>query len=557
MLNNSDNKTDLAATSALALLCSLFLWHSYQFWHYLNDDAYITIRYATNLASGIGPYFNPGEHVEGYSNTLQMLAIAAISFVFGHAAAPTGAKLISVSFGVLAIVFLFALVRRLLSDRLSRPSANLWALLAASMLAVNPNFAVNSTSGLETTMFAALMIMAAWLADLETRAHRYLGSGLLFALLVLCRPEGVLLFAVFWITGAVLAMADRDDPKLKRKLLLLLANGITVGTVLIASVAVRYFIYDGELLPNTYFAKAGGFWGPALPYVASGLGPSLAKGVLLLIAIAAIVKWADFKRVAPLMVMATVAAALPLVVGSDWMPGYRFVVHALPVVIAVTIYGIAHAVRALPVNSHLSPYTGFAVVLSLTAGLWWLESSQRQYLIGETTLRAGGYEQGHSALAQHICSGPSAPSIALMDIGLISHICRKSEIIDITGLTDRFIAKSEGRFLDKRYDPSYVLDRRPDYVVTVLTIPRQEGEPPPAADAGWSFWTRAELNIYRHPDFREKYLRPADEPIGDTPTPPEFLPLVERLGAEYLFESADVGVYYVMAVFRRRAEVEN
>jgi hypothetical protein len=42
-------------------------------------------------------------------------------------------------------------------------------------------------------------------------------------------------------------------------------------------------------------------------------------------------------------------------------------------------------------------------------------------------------------------------------------------IPDITGLTDRHIATSPGRFLLKEYDPAYVLDRRPEWIVVVLT----------------------------------------------------------------------------------------
>src|SRR5205814_2662804 len=31
------------------------------------DDAFINFRYAENLASGLGPVFNPGERIEGYT----------------------------------------------------------------------------------------------------------------------------------------------------------------------------------------------------------------------------------------------------------------------------------------------------------------------------------------------------------------------------------------------------------------------------------------------------------------------------------------------------------
>ena len=37
---------------------------------FVQDDAFITYRYARNLARGEGLVFNPGERVEGYTNFL-------------------------------------------------------------------------------------------------------------------------------------------------------------------------------------------------------------------------------------------------------------------------------------------------------------------------------------------------------------------------------------------------------------------------------------------------------------------------------------------------------
>ena len=37
------------------------------------DDAFISYRYAENFVHGLGPVFNPGERVEGYSNFLWTL----------------------------------------------------------------------------------------------------------------------------------------------------------------------------------------------------------------------------------------------------------------------------------------------------------------------------------------------------------------------------------------------------------------------------------------------------------------------------------------------------
>src|SRR5689334_10099421 len=41
------------------------------------DDAYITFRYARNLVRGLGLVYNPGERIEGYTNFLWTILVAA------------------------------------------------------------------------------------------------------------------------------------------------------------------------------------------------------------------------------------------------------------------------------------------------------------------------------------------------------------------------------------------------------------------------------------------------------------------------------------------------
>ena len=45
------------------------------------DDAYISFRYAENLVAGDGLVFNPGERVEGYTNFLWVMGVAALNLV--------------------------------------------------------------------------------------------------------------------------------------------------------------------------------------------------------------------------------------------------------------------------------------------------------------------------------------------------------------------------------------------------------------------------------------------------------------------------------------------
>src|SRR5690348_12188698 len=65
---------------ALGLLLSLgLLLVHVNVYRFLTDDSYISFRYARNFAHGYGLVFNPGyEHVEGYSNFLWVVLLAAL-----------------------------------------------------------------------------------------------------------------------------------------------------------------------------------------------------------------------------------------------------------------------------------------------------------------------------------------------------------------------------------------------------------------------------------------------------------------------------------------------
>ena len=56
---------------------ALLAWLAAEAW-FLCDDAFISFRYVRNLIEGHGLVFNPGERVEGYTNFLWVLELAAL-----------------------------------------------------------------------------------------------------------------------------------------------------------------------------------------------------------------------------------------------------------------------------------------------------------------------------------------------------------------------------------------------------------------------------------------------------------------------------------------------
>lgn len=62
----------------VALCAAAYVLHGVHFRAYVNDDAYITFRYSLRWAEGHGPYFNAGEHVQGYTKFLLRVLMAGV-----------------------------------------------------------------------------------------------------------------------------------------------------------------------------------------------------------------------------------------------------------------------------------------------------------------------------------------------------------------------------------------------------------------------------------------------------------------------------------------------
>jgi hypothetical protein len=549
----------LLVAAGLASVVAVYLIRCGSFWHYVNDDAFITFRYSRFLAMGRGPYFNVGEHVEGYTNFLLMLAMVPVYWLGGAAAVPAAAKAVGVASGAGSLVLAWALTRRLLSAHAAlKRHASAVGVGAAALVVAWPPYALNSTSGLATTLFGFLLILGLYLAIRGEERRAWCGAGIAFAALVLTRPEGPYLFAVAWL-GLALAVvrgrsqvAGRESGSARKPLAayrLLLLDAAIVVAAFAAQLLFRWIAYDGEWLPNTYYAKAGGFWKvDAWRYVRDGIvtpffGP---LGVLLAVPGVAIAVRRMRSSLA-LIATAVGGASVPFITGTDWMLGWRLLMPYFPVAACAVAVGWAGGLALLPRARWLAPAT------VLAAGLFqgWLQLPLEARLRENVSLRAGGYETGHRALAEWLCDEMAGPGdrIALMDIGIIGYHCIDQPILDVSGLTDRTIAKAKGVFLRKQYDPQYVLSKRPRFIVLTLMADGFYYQPPPRGTK-FEFWTRVERRLYADEAFRSRYTRRGPDPPDHADWHEK---LTHRLGAVRIFQHAYPGAYYLLVVFEDEA----
>lgn len=534
---------------AALLVGGAYLWSVAPYWSQVNDDAFITFRYSRALAEGRGPYFNPGEHVEGYTNLSLMLLIAGVIRVLGPDEALFAAKLIGVGSGLAACAAGGLLAACWARGAGARAAAQtMIGLLAGALVATNSAFALNSTTGLETTLFSACLTGGLWLGALGRARGAWRGAGVLFALAVLTRPEGSLAFAGA-LAGRMLG-GDRSRAALWRGALDCAAMGIAV----LGAAIFRFVAYEGELVPNTYYAKLGGFaaGGTATQYIAGYIVLHLAivGPLLALIPFVRIDKAGLWRAGLPALGVFLAGFAAIYAAGPDWMPGYRLLVPYAPAWAALVALGVAMlvgAARGAPGSALRAGVAGVALVALLA---FW-QAPQRSAYADHSRTRARGYARGHVALAEWL-NRRAAPgdAVALMDIGLVGFLCPQLRVLDITGLTDRFIAKSPGGFLAKDFDLDYVFDGRPRFIVAVFAaLSRADG----GIDVGTlEHWTGIEDRLLSDARFLAHYAR-GDDPTASAGGSTDLAGLARVLRAGVVFEHDHPGgLRYFLAVFERR-----
>jgi hypothetical protein len=344
---------------------------------FLYDDAYITFRYGRNLAAGVGPVFNPGERVEGYSNFLWMLLMSAVLAAGRNP--ETWSQLAGAACAVGSLlVIVFAARRR-----------GIGIGTTGLLIVLDRSWAAWGTGGLETSMFSLLVssgvvtLMAALSPVTGTsRASSTRGaivSGVLFGLASLTRPDGWLITA-----GAGLVIAAHAW---RRRAPSLAVAWVVAWAIMDVPHLLWRHAYYHHWLPNTFAAKTPGL--AAVPHGLAYLGDALLG--LRLDLLLAIVAACLVARVPPRGLTTTDRAVLAFVLvpfalylvttGGDFMPAYRYVAPLIPL-LALGVAGgldgltsalstrIGRASAVLPV-AVLVTYGGFNLAQSAREqGVW-------------------------------------------------------------------------------------------------------------------------------------------------------------------------------------------
>ena len=441
------------------------------------DDAYISFRYARNLAQGEGLVFNPGERVEGFTNPGWVLLLAGAQRIALDL--PAVARVSNEILGLILVVAATHFVAR-------RSPYPAWAAaLAGGLLAADGSLARWSQDGLETVLFTLLVFAGA------AQAARSRG-GVCFALAAWVRPEGVLLFgaARLWRlyqqgwARAAWREACRES---------------LVFVALVAPLIVGRLLYYGTWLPNTFHAKVGAsgaqVW-RGVGYVSRFLLADraavvcLAVGLLLLHLRAQRARRQEVGRrekwTGLLLAVAAAQALYVLLVGGDWMGPGRFLVPILPLLYVPL--ALAGAELLGSIGSPASRRVAVACLLAGGGAHLALSSvlSERPSVVSERA-----YSASRLAVARFLLDEANPDDTILTnEIGQIGW-ATDLRILDVHGLTDPHIARQpapqigSGRAGHEKADLPYSFAQQPDWVVmpdVALDQQRFREEFPPFGD---------------------------------------------------------------------------
>lgn len=445
---------------ALAAIVAGVIHAVLEFW--VCDDAFISFRYAQNLIDGHGLVYNAGERVEGYTNFLWTLLVAA-----GMAA---GAD--AVRFANVAGVVFFAATALLLLRVSCRIGTGAWFPVAAIGLAAHHHSAVFASCGLETAMFAFLLTALLTVLLEADRPGRFLCAGLLGVGASMTRPDGLLPYGVAGLY--VLALACRH-----RRWSWFVAIALPGVAIYLPYFAWKWWYY-GYPLPNTFYAKSA-----AQSYLSQGaryvglyfqcywvLAPALLAAVWL--AFARLRRWDRFDAGtggrAPLLIALLVVPYLAFVV---WVGGdFMFTRFCLPITPALFLVG--DLIRARLRTPGLSAALGIGVVVATL--LPWYPAIVRAEgspagIVEEKDFYPPEKMAASRSIGEQLRAITAGTDVRVVIYGgqaVLAHYGAFPLVIEgSTGLTDAHIAhlpiEKRGRIGHEKYAPvQYLYERRVD-----------------------------------------------------------------------------------------------
>ncbi len=506
------------------------------------DDAYISHRYAENLAEGRGLVYNEGERVEG-GTTFFFIALLAL---FGLPGIPR-LDIVAVVLGLIATALLVMLVWRFMKSKRAGPAA-LPEKFILIYLCAGVTALVWSWSGMETPILA-LIVFAAFAGHLREIEGKRLPvfSAVLTALAGMTHPEAILIATVLGMSWLI--------PFNKKRL----ALGILYGAIVVALFG-GYWLwrwrYFGHLMPNTFYAKAAGgglamaksglvyvrvgLFSAVLPmalaaFAHSGFGARgklffagmgfmlfiiIFQNLALFACLAALIWWiskhkAEVKEQPRWVWLFSCYTFIHLIavikVGGDFYPFHRFIWPILPLSLLVIWKfwrdALDKAAKKASDEPTKRPEISIAKIalIIMAINLWSYAYTFQGFIHSELQRVVRNFADVGRTLRKDM---PAGATVATLPIGALGYFS-KLRIHDMMGLVDEHIAHidmdpTRGIIGHSKFDHAYTFSLRPEAVIVLPSIYRDD-------EKGFKKWidenalAPTQYRIYEQPALRDEY----------------------------------------------------
>jgi arabinofuranosyltransferase len=468
-------------TAVLTMSIAMFVLLGLNFYQFLVDDVYISLRYARNLANGHGLVFNTdGSHpVEGYTNFLWVL-METVLFIAGFSDETIlhVIRVAGILFGMGVVITTYSLMRML--DFEKRTS-----LIAVLLLCVLPEFSFWSVGGLETMLYMFLMMLSLYVYIYERKSGKdHVWSMFLLFLLAITRPEGL------FIAGVIIAyhlIQGAINHTFKQSFYSILA-----GIILFLVLYGMYFTWRlnmyGYFFPNTFYAKKVAdisqlfyrsqeitkFVGPLLPFFA-----------IASIGFFRFHKKYAYERLLFFSVLVTLISFCYLA-RVEWMPGHRYELPFVPLLLVFFAAGLTKIAYSenRRFTSSVRRYAIPFCLLIFFGGFLMSRFNE---------LRKKGNEFGKQLNRAHVPLGkwlkrhaPANASYASWDMGAVPYFSGLHTIVDIN---------REGLLNSYTTHNGYDIDRLISLSPTFLVLPPNTSYVRP----------KDILDFYTHPKLLKNY----------------------------------------------------
>lgn len=459
----AEKSKQIALVILLFLIIGVIYFQLSETYSFVQDDAYISFRYAENFINGNGLVFNENEYVEGYTNFLWVIILAVFKITGINYAASS--QFLSVTFGFCVSIVTYLIAKKLIPSSQNKYIDQLNSMLPVYLLVLSGGFIYWASSGMETSLFILLVLLSINSAIRNNDPHKINFPSIIFLILAfLTRPDGYYFALMFIAFEYVIA---------KKKSAIIIKEILLIAIPALAHTIFR-IAYYGYPLPNTFYAKSGlsdFFLRRGWEYFVNFAEAYLLFGLILIIPFAALINNGLRNRIGFLSILVLLFIFSITLIGGDVLPLHRLYLPVLPLIYILFVASIIYHIHSKKL------ITPILIVFIVTLGYFNL-SNERTTLDDIHATEIGLVQKmtvyGDWVKERQI-DEHRPMKVALSTIGAFSFYSN-AKIIDLLGLTNEYIAHNPQemkgisepatrKWIERTYNTNYVLDQKPDYII--------------------------------------------------------------------------------------------